>query len=103
MSGNANWNADAATGALMSTGGISGETNRIISNITGPVSIDFEMEILGGNWDDSLAFFIDGVKQSETVGDVVAIRKTLAEPGSHLLMWEFTKGSGRAVIRKLAK
>jgi Ca2+-binding RTX toxin-like protein len=103
MSGNANWNADAATGALMSTGGISGETNRIISNITGPVSIDFEMEILGGNWDDSLAFFIDGVKQSETGGDAVAIRKTLAEPGSHLLMWEFTKGSGRAVIRKLAK
>ena len=103
MSGNANWNADAATGALMSTGGTSGETNRIISNVTGPVSIDFEMEILGGNWDDSLAFYIDGVKQSETAGDTVAIRKTLSEPGKHLLMWEFTKGSGRAVIRNLSK
>lgn len=103
MSGNANWNADAATGALMSTGGNSGETNRIISNISGPVAVDFEMEIVGGNWDDSLVFFIDGVRQSETDSTTVRFRRTLTTPGKHLLMWEFTRGSGKAVIRNLAK
>jgi hypothetical protein len=103
MSGNANWKADSTTGALMSSGGSSGETNRIISNLTGPVDLDFEMEILDGNWDDSLVFYIDGVRQSGTDGSVVRIRKSLSTPGKHLLMWEFTKGAGRAVIRNLAK
>lgn len=103
MSGNANWNADADTGALVSSGGGSGETNRIISNVTGPVSLDFEMEIVGGNWDDSLVFYIDGVKQSETDSGAVAFRKNLTAPGKHLLMWEFTRGAGKAVIRNLAK
>ncbi len=103
MSGNANWNADPATGDLVSSGGASGETNRIISSVSGPVSLNFEMEILGGNWDDSLVFYIDGVKQSQTDGNAVAIRRTLDAPGQHLLMWEFTRGAGTAVIRNLAK
>ena len=103
MSGNANWNADADTGALISTGGNSGETNRIISSLTGPAVIDFEMAIVGGNWDDSLVFFIDGVKQSETYAEAVRFRQTLSTPGKHLLMWEFTRGSGKAVIRNLAQ
>ncbi|MBK1814275.1 hypothetical protein JIN84_01460 [Luteolibacter yonseiensis] len=103
MSGNANWNADAGTGALVSSGGNSGETNRIISNVTGPVSLDFEMEILGGNRNDSLVFYIDGVRQSETDSDAVKIRKNLTTAGKHLLMWEFTRGTGKAVIRNLAK
>jgi RTX calcium-binding nonapeptide repeat (4 copies) len=103
MSGNANWNADADTGALMSAGGNSGETNRIISSLTGPTAINFEMEIVGGNWDDSIVFYIDGIKQSETYGDTVSFRKTLSTPGKHLLMWEFTRGSGKAVIRNLAQ
>lgn len=103
MGGNANWIADPNSGALTSSGGTTGETNRIISNLTGPVDIDFEMEILDGNWDDSLVFYIDGVRQSGTEGSVVRFRQSLATPGKHLLMWEFTKGSGRAVIRNLAK
>lgn len=103
MSGNANWKADSATGALTSSGGSTGETNRIISNLSGPVDLDFEMEILDGDWDDSLVFYIDGVRQSGTDGSVVRFTKSLTTPGKHLLMWEFTKGSGRAVIRNLAK
>lgn len=101
MSGNANWTADPDSGALTSSGGSIGETNRIITQVNGPLSLDFEMEIRGGNWDDSLIFYIDGVKLSETTGSAVRIRQALEGPGKHLLMWEFTKGSGRAVIRNL--
>ena len=103
MSGNANWNTDPASGALMSSGGTSGETNRMISKVSGAAVIDFEMEVVGGNWDDSLSFFIDGVKQSETSGDAVRFQKTLTGSGKHLLMWEFTRGAGKAVIRNLAQ
>ena len=103
MSGNANWNTDPISGALMSSGGNSGETNRVISKVSGAAVIDFEMQVVGGNWDDSLTFYIDGVKQSETYGDVVRFTKTLSGPGKHLLMWEFTRGSGKAVIRNLAQ
>jgi len=102
MSGNANWNADSDSGALVSSGSI-GETNRIISSVTGPVSLNFEMEIVGGNWNDSLVFYIDGVKQSETDGGAVGFRKNLTTSGKHLLMWEFTRDAGKAVIRNLAK
>lgn len=103
MSGNANWTADPESGALTSSGGSIGETNRIITHVNGPLPLDFEMEILGGDWDDSLAFYIDGVKQSETTGAATRVNRTLDSPGKHLLMWEFTKGSGRAVIRNLTK
>jgi hypothetical protein len=99
MSGNANWKADPQTGALTSSGGVTGETNRIISNVDGPVDLDFEMEIINGSWDDSLVFYIDGIRQSATEGGVVTVNKSLESPGNHLLMWEFTKGTGRAVIR----
>lgn len=103
MSGNANWISDPATGDLVSAGGGSGETNRIISNISGPAAIDFEMEIVGGNGNDSLVFFIDGVRQSVTSGAAVRFTQPLSAPDKHLLMWEFTRGSGKAVIRNLAK
>ena len=103
MSGNANWNTDPTSGALMSSGGNSGETNRVISKVSGSAVIDFEMQVVGGNWDDSLSFFIDGVKQSETSGDAVRFQKTLTGAGKHLLMWEFTRSAGKAVIRNLAQ
>lgn len=103
MSGNANWSTDPISGALMSSGGSSGETNRVISKVSGAAVIDFEMQVVGGNWDDSLTFYIDGVKQSETYGDAVRFQKTLTGPAKHLLMWEFTRGSGKAVIRNLAQ
>ncbi len=103
MSGNANWSTDPVSGDLTSSGGAIGETNQLISNISGPTEIHFEMRIDGGNWDDALVFYINGVKQAETYGDPVTFRKTLTTSGKHLLMWKFTRGSGKAVIRNLAK
>ena len=67
----------------------------------GPATVDFQMEIVGGGWDDYLAFYVDGVKQSDTYGDAVAAQAALTNSGTHLLMWEFMKGTGKAVLRKL--
>jgi len=103
MSGNGNWTSEAATGNLVCAGGNVGETSRIIAKIHGPVTINFAMEIGGGNSGDSLVFYIDGVRQSSTSGDSVAVQRSWTDAGSHLLMWEFTRGSGRAVIRNLAQ
>ena len=103
ISGNANWNTDPTSGALISSDGTSGETNRVISNVSGTARIDFEMQVVGGNWDDSLTFSIDGVKQTATAGDSVRFQKTLTGTGKHLLMWEFTRGAGKAVIRNMAQ
>jgi RTX calcium-binding nonapeptide repeat (4 copies) len=103
MSGNANWTTDQATGDLVSSGGNVGEANRIIANVSGPMSVDFEMSVIGGDWNDSLVFYIDGVMQTDTYGDAVRFQKTFTTAGQHLLMWEFTRGSGKAVIRNLAK
>jgi len=103
MSGNGNWTTDQATGNLVSSGGSVGEANRIIANVSGPLSIDFEMSVPGGDWNDALVFSIDGVMQADTYGDAVRVQKTFTTPGQHLLMWEFTRGSGKAVIRNLAK
>ncbi len=98
-----NWNADPATGQLTSSSGNAGETNRIIANITGPVDVDFEMEIIGGNGSDSLVLYIDGVRQTTTEGQSVRHQQALTGTASHLFMWEFTRGSGKAVIRNLAQ
>jgi len=103
MSGNANWGADPVSGALTTIGGTSGETNRLIVEVTGEKVIDFEMEIADGNGNDLLVFYIDGVKQSETGSQSVRFQTALTGSTTHLLMWEFTRGSGKAVIRNLAK
>lgn len=103
MSGNANWTTDAATGNLVSSGGNIGETNRIIASINGPASVDFEMSITDGDWNDTMVFYVDGVMQAETYGDAVRVQKEFTGTGTHLLMWEFTKGAGNAVIRNLAQ
>lgn len=102
MSGGANWTTEAATGNLICTGGSTGETSRIIAKVNGPTAVNFEMEIAGSDWNDTLVFYIDGIRQSTTTGDPVTIQRTWTSPGSHLLMWEFTRGTGRAVIRNLA-
>jgi RTX calcium-binding nonapeptide repeat (4 copies) len=102
MTGNANWGADPDTGVLVSQGGASGETNRLISQVDGPLTLDFEMQVTDGDWNDALVFYVDGVRESQSAGEVVRIRKTLDSPGRHLLMWEFTRGSGKALIRNLA-
>lgn len=103
MSGNGNWTTEAATGDLVCAGGGTGETSRIIAKISGPTVINFEMEIGGSNGADALVFFIDGVRQSATSGNSVSVQRAWSDSGSHLLMWEFTRGSGRAVIRNLAR
>ena len=103
MSDNGNWTTEAATGDLVCAGGNTGETSRIIAKINGPTTINFEMEIGGGGGGDALVFYIDGVRQSASYGDPVTVQRTWTDSGSHLLMWEFTRGSGRAVIRNLSR
>lgn len=61
-----------------------------------------EAEANGAGTGDSLALFIDGVKQSETTGAIVRVQRDLTGSDAHLLMWEFKRGSGNAVIRNLA-
>jgi hypothetical protein len=103
IGGNGNWNADPATGHLTSSGGGAGETNRIIANISGPAAVDFEMEITGANGDDALVLYIDGIPQATTHGGAVRFQQALDDGESRLYMWEFTRGSGKAVIRNLAR
>lgn len=103
ISGDATWTTDPATGNLVSSGGTSGQTHRIVASVSGPVTIDFEMSIADGDWNDTMAFYIDGVMQSETFGEAVHVQESLSGDGPHLLMWEFTRGSGNAVIRNLAQ
>ena len=103
MSGNGNWHTDPATGNLLGSGGNAGGTSRLIANVSGPATVDFEMAIDDGDWNDSLVFYIDGVRQTATDGAVANFKKAWPTPGQHLLMWEFTRGSGKAVIRNLAQ
>ncbi|MCF7732625.1 MAG: type I secretion C-terminal target domain-containing protein [Akkermansiaceae bacterium] len=103
MVGNATWHTDQATGNLVGSGGSSGDTSRLIAKLSGPQTVDFEMAIDGGDWNDSLVFYIDGVRQGGTAGDGIRFRNTWSTPGQHLLMWEFTRSSGNAVIRNLAQ
>ena len=102
ISGNGSWIADQVGGTLSSSGGNVGDTNRLVANISGPQTLAFEMSIVGGDWNDWFAFYVDGVKQDETFGDPVTVHTALANPGTHLLMWEFTRSSGKAVIHNLA-
>lgn len=101
ISGNAAWKPNAATGALTSSGGASGSYHRIVAEAGDGTNLDFEMEIRGGGPGDTFAFYIDGVKQVETTGAAIAFQRQLA--GSHLLMWEFKRGSGNAVIRNASR
>lgn len=103
MSGDGNWTSDPATGTLVSAGGNAGQISRLIAQVSGPLTLDFEMSVSDGNLDDSLVCYLDGVQQSVTGGEVVRLQRVITTPGSHLLMWEFTRGSGKAVIRNLAQ
>ncbi|MCH1508488.1 MAG: type I secretion C-terminal target domain-containing protein, partial [Akkermansiaceae bacterium] len=100
-SGSSSWNADQVSGDLTSSGGEAGEVSRIVAELPCEGDLNFDMEIVDG--DGSLEFYIDGVKQAETDGDLVSVQQELSGTGSHLLMWQFTKGTGNAVIRNLGK
>jgi len=101
--GNASWQTDQASGDLASSGSNAGETSRIIAEVAGGTNLDFEMKVAGGGADDLLVFYIDGVKQAQTSGEAVAIQQELPGSDTHLLMWEFKRGTGNAVIGKLTQ
>ncbi len=101
ISGNSIWRTDATTGDLTSSGGTAGGTSRIIAEVDGETNLDFEMQVTGGNSSDLLAFYIDGVKQVQTTGAKVVFQGQLTD--NHLLMWEFKRGTGSAVIRNLSR
>lgn len=88
LSGDAEWKTDADSGDLVSTGG----SSRIIAEVNGPVTLDFEMQ------GESLVFLIDGIQVGESNGETVRIQHTFSGEESHLLMWEV---SGGATIRSL--
>ena len=101
ISGSASWQTNSGTGELLSTGGISGGTNRIVSEITDGADLDFELKVNGGGSGDRFAFYIDGVKVAETTGAPVRVQRQLT--GDHTIMWEFKRGTGRAAIRNLKR
>ncbi len=103
ISGSASWKPDPASGELRASGGVAGQTNRIIAEVSGPATVGFEMEVGGGGADDSLVFYIDGVRIAETDGESVRVQEELTGSGPHLLMWEFKQGTGQAVIRDLPR
>ncbi|MFT4638206.1 MAG: hypothetical protein ACI8T1_001525 [Verrucomicrobiales bacterium] len=104
QAGNGGWNTDQSTGDLVSTASEVPVTSRIIAELDGPLSIDFEMEVIAHNGDDtleSIVFYIDGIPQAQTNGEAVSVQATRASSQTRLLMWEFRgSGSSQAVIRK---
>lgn len=99
ISGSATWQTNTGTGELVSNGGTTGGTNRIVSEIADGADLDFELKVIGGGSTDQLSFYIDGVKVAETSGSAVRVERQLT--GSHTIMWEFKRGTGKAVIRNL--
>jgi len=102
ITGNASWNVDSETGDLVSVGGSAGKTSRLFIEINGPVQIDFAMAIPGAGSSDLLSFYVDGMLRAQTAGQMTPVQQVFANPGSHVLMWEFRKGAGKALIRNLA-
>jgi hypothetical protein len=103
ITGNASWNSDGSPGGgLVSAGGVAGEISQIIAEVSGPKTLNFEMEVVGGSATDRFSFYIDGVKQDETSATPIQVLRELTESSTHLLMWEFQQGTGRASIRNWA-
>ncbi len=100
LGGNSVWQTDPNTGDLVTFGGTPGGTSRIIAEVDG-ASLDFELAITGAGPGDLFTFYIDGVKQAETMGPAVGFQQELI--GNHIIMWEFKRGTGNAVIRNLSE
>jgi hypothetical protein len=101
IGGSGTWVANAAAGTIASRDVRPGSASRIILNVKGEQSLAFDMSVADGSWDDTLVFYVDGKQQAVTYGDAVVVKPVLRGRGSHVLMWEFTKGSGTAVIREV--
>jgi hypothetical protein len=106
LSGSAKWEAGVVEGSLTTLGGGIESPNRIVAQTTGRGNLEFEMEVTSGDGSGVLAFYLDGVKQSETAGAAVTTQLDLGNDDTHLLMWEFVRGTGAAgnvSIRNLTK
>lgn len=101
ISGNATWETDSQTGALTSSGSLAGESSRIIVEVAGPKLLEFEMEIVGAGAEDLFCFYVDGQLHTQTSAEPVDVEQQLTGNRAYLLMWEFKRGSGDAVIRRL--
>ncbi len=99
MSGPADWRADPDTGHLLSTSATSGSLSRLIVQVEAPTQLQFALSVSGGDGSDRLAFSIDGQLVAETTGEEVLVDRTIDPSGGPvLLMWEFQRSSGTAVI-----
>jgi hypothetical protein len=103
LGGTGTWTSDPVTGDLVGAGGSTGGTSRIIAKVAGPAVVDFEMAVIGGDGNDSFVCYLDGVRQVASHGEPVRFRHEVAVSDTHLLMWEFTRGTGKAVLRNLAR
>lgn len=103
MSGGAMWAVDPVSGDLVSSGGASGAMSRFFVEVDGPEQVHFAMGLTGTNGRDSLSFYVDGLLQAKSTGAFVPVSLGFANPGRHVLMWEFKKGTGNAVIRNLER
>jgi hypothetical protein len=99
--GSASWSMDPDTGNLLSKGGASGKVHRLFVEVYGPAQLDFAMGVTGAGRKDVLSFFVNGVLQAQSRGALVPVSQTFVNPGKHLLMWEFKRGSGNVVIQNL--
>jgi hypothetical protein len=102
ISGEVRWLTDVATGDLVSGAGPTGESGRIIAEVDGAATLRFEMDIQAAGPGDLLTFYVDGMRVAQTAGGSQPVVKTLDGNGPHLLVWEFQRGNGQAVIRQLA-
>jgi hypothetical protein len=103
IGGSGSWTTDFATGNLICTGATTRQPSRILARVNGPTSVDFQMGIEGADSSDLLVFYVDGVRQSSTSGNLISVQRTWTDNTSHLLMWEFIRSSGTAVIRNLSR
>jgi hypothetical protein len=66
--------------------------------VENPTLLEFEMSVREGDGSDLLSFYIDGRRVAETSGDPVQFRRQIDPDRPVLLMWEFHRTSGQAVI-----
>ncbi len=98
ISGTSRWESDPINNTLKGFGGDPHGVSRILVEVLGPTTLDFEMAINDATT-DRLTFFVNGIRLAETVGAATQVAHELTDPGAHLLMWEFHHGSGEAIIR----
>jgi hypothetical protein len=92
--------AHPASGALTTTGA-QGQPSRLIVEVIARTRLSFDMAFEGGGDGDLLTFHINGVPVAGTRGAPVQVDQTLQPITPMTLMWEFQRGTGKAVIHSL--